>query len=947
MRNHSAFRALAVGVLLCLGSIGVMHARQKAAAWPPAVRKTPEKAPVLSAEEEMKTLVLPPGYHAQLVAKEPLVMDPIAIDFDADGRMWVLEMPGFMSEPGAANSREPINDVVVLEDKNGDGVMDTRTVFADKLVLPRAIKVLDKGILVGEPPNLWFMKDTDGDLKADTKELVSDTYGRPAASIEHNANSVYWGLDNVIYTSEHDWHLRLKNGKFETIPTLSRGQWGATMDDAGRIYRNVNDAPLFVDFVAAKYYARNPNLVRTRGLYDPLISREDSIIWPVRATRGVNRGYRDQFFRPDDSSVTIQGVGTPVIYRGDRLPKELQGDAFITDSTTNLVHRYKIIDDGAGRLKAVDGYAKGEILASWDERFRPVNMLGGPDGTLYIVDMYRGVVQEAIYWTDFLRDYIKTRDLEQPVKLGRIWRIVHDTTKPEAKPALSKAAPADLVKALSHPNGWWRDTAQRLLVERRPASAVPALRALAESAADWRARLHALWTLDGLDAIEPAMVIRALDDGSRDVRAAAVRLAERWLARPSDPLRAAVLKRLDDSDWAVRRQLAATLGVLPARDRDAAVIALLTAHGDDPVTLDAALSGLRGGEAAALDRLMRGGGAQSPQRDASITMLAATIVRSAQETAIQNLLAWVGDGTRIDWQRSALLRGTEIALLGAAMPGTVAPRVSATDTAAPCPTCPGGRAGPGGVYAYTRPDAPPPDPSGSGGGRGGARLQLNREPVALTRLPASDQLTTRVSAVLARVSWPGKPGDTAPLPALTADEQRRFDAGRDIYRNICQGCHQPDGRGEDKRAPTLIGAAFTLAPAEIPARILLNGKEGAVGLMPPIGSKLNDEQIASVLTYVRREWGQTGTPVDADTVKAVRALSIGRTRPWTDDELLKLTGARQMQPRRHEDTKMPHERHETTKPRKQAAVGRFGGVGLRSRPTETVDSATDPNRGRR
>ena len=119
------------------------------------------------------------------------------------------------------------------------------------------------------------------------------------------------------------------------------------MDDAGRIYRNVNDAPLFVDFVAgAATYARNPNLVRTRGLYEPLISREASTIWPVRPTRGVNRGYRDQFFRPDDSSVTIQGVGTPVIYRGDRLPKELYGDAFITDSTTNLVHRYKIVDDG-------------------------------------------------------------------------------------------------------------------------------------------------------------------------------------------------------------------------------------------------------------------------------------------------------------------------------------------------------------------------------------------------------------------------------------------------------------------------------------------------------------------------------------------------------------------------------------------------------------------------
>ena len=146
------------------------------------------------------------------------MVDPIAIDFDADGRLWVLEMQGFMSEPNGANSREPINDIAVLEDTNGDGVMDKRTVFADKLVLPRALKVLDQGVLVGEPPNLWLMKDTDGDLKADTKDLVSDNYGRPAASIEHNANSLFWAMDNVMYTSEGDFHLRLKNGKVETPP---------------------------------------------------------------------------------------------------------------------------------------------------------------------------------------------------------------------------------------------------------------------------------------------------------------------------------------------------------------------------------------------------------------------------------------------------------------------------------------------------------------------------------------------------------------------------------------------------------------------------------------------------------------------------------------------------------------------------------------------------------
>jgi mono/diheme cytochrome c family protein len=165
-------------------------------------------------------------------------------------------------------------------------------------------------------------------------------------------------------------------------------------------------------------------------------------------------------------------------------------------------------------------------------------------------------------------------------------------------------------------------------------------------------------------------------------------------------------------------------------------------------------------------------------------------------------------------------------------------------------------------------------------------LRLNREPSQLTALAArNDDFGSRISSLLARVTWPGKPGDENAVPPLTDEEQRRFEAGRDVYRSICQACHQPDGRGQERLAPTLIDSAFALAPAEVPVRILLNGKEGPVGLMPPIGSTFTDDQVAAVLTYVRREWGQTGTPVAPETVTAVRRLTAGRTRPWTDEEL--------------------------------------------------------------
>lgn len=839
------------------------------------MRKTPDKAPVLSAEEEKKTLVLPPGYRVELVASEPLVIDPIAIDFDADGRLWVLEMPGFMSEAGAANSREPINNVVVLEDRNGDGVMDKRTVFADKLVLPRALKVLDAGVLVGEPPNLWFMKDTDGDLEADTKDLVSSTYGRPAASIEHNANSLYWALDNVIYTSEHDWHLRFKNGKFEILPTLSRGQWGASMDDAGRIYRNFNDAPLFVDLIASRYYTRNPNLVRTRGLYDPLISREKSIIWPIRQTRGVNRGYRDQFFRPDDTSVTIQGVGTPVIYRGDRLPKELLGDAFITDSTTNLVHRYKIIDDGTGRLHAVDGYAKGEILASWDERFRPVNMLGGPDGTLYIVDMYRGIVQEQIYWTDFLRDYINARGLEKPVGLGRIWRIVHQTTKPERKPALSKATPAELVRALSHPNGWWRDTAQRLLVERDSKSVVPQLKELATQAPDWRTKLHALWTLDGIDAIEPELVQQALTDKSADVRASALRLSERWLGDPNHPLCAAVLKMIDDPSWTVRRQFAAAIGELPQPERLEAAVTVLTQYGGDPISVDATISGLKGSEAEVLHRVLESREAK-PEAD-PVSMLAGAVAKSGEAAVVEQVLARATDAQAPAWQRTALLEGLDTGLsFGGGGRGRLR-EASASQ---------------GGLR-----EAPATQGRGAGAGRGTPaavrRVSLPSEPTDLARLAASTgEMSALAKRILAKLDWPGKPVQVVEVPPLTAEEQKRFAAGEEIYKSLCVACHQPDGRGKEKLAPNLLESRYTTGDAGAAIRILLAGKEGPTGLMPPLGAVLNDEQIASALTYVRREWGNIGSPVNPDEVAEIRGLTKNRTRPWTDAELPQGRGGR-------------------------------------------------------
>jgi glucose/arabinose dehydrogenase len=181
---------LFAALVFVAGAVAIGSGFQAGRSWPPGLQRVSDESPVLSPADELKTIIMPPGYHLELVASEPLIQDPVVIDWDKDGRLWVIEMPGYMIDIQAARELEPLGRVVVLQDTNGDGRMDKRTVFADGLVLARSLKVLDKGVLVGEPPNLWFMQDTNNDLKADTKELVTDKYGRREANVEHNANSL-------------------------------------------------------------------------------------------------------------------------------------------------------------------------------------------------------------------------------------------------------------------------------------------------------------------------------------------------------------------------------------------------------------------------------------------------------------------------------------------------------------------------------------------------------------------------------------------------------------------------------------------------------------------------------------------------------------------------------------------------------------------------------------
>ena len=858
----AAVAALTAPLLLAAANLAVPPRSELNRPWPFFTAEEPEEPPVRAPIDALNSFAMPPGYAVELVAAEPLVQDPILMEFDGDGRLWVMELPGWAHNLSMENSLEPVNRLVVLDDTDNDGVFDKRTVFADKLVLPRAFKILAGGCaLIGEPPTLWKACDTDGDLKADTKEKVADGFARLGV-LEHGANGLFWGMDNLLVVSEHEWNVAYKGGQFATVPGLRRGQWGVTQDDAGRIYRNVNTDPLFVDYVSPDYYARNPDLVRTRGLYENLVDQEKTNIWPAHPTFGLNRGYRREVFRADGTASYYGGVSSPLIYRGTRLPADVQGMGFVADGATNIVHLLRLKDDGQGRMAAEDFYAKGEFLASTDVRFRPTALAGGPDGSFYVADMYRGVSQDGPLQTDYLRDYITKRGLARGIGHGRIYRVVHVSANGaaapmprDARPQMSRDTTAALVAHLSHPNGWWRDTAQQHLVQRADPKSEPLLVKLAKDLkADWRSRLHALWTLDGIGAMRADLALLAMRDAKAELRAAGLRLAESGLAKGDQKLIKAVLTLAGDGNWQVRLQAAATLGALPDAARTQPMIALLSVHGDDPVLVDAALSGLKGNELPVLTALAA---ARAAPREA-VAMLAGALAKRRDAATGQQLVALAARDDLPAPVRTALLDGLALGFAGGAQTGGNAVA--------------GGRAG-GNIPGVTR-------------ARGGVeRFALAAEPAMISRLASgSDALAEPSKKLLALITWPGRPAPPA-LPPRNASEEALFKQGQAIYVEQCSGCHQIEGQGQATVAPALAGSKRVAANGDVPVRILTNGLEGKIGLMPPLGGAMSDEEVAAVLTYVRQSFGNRAAPVPPAAVKEWRLAFAHRTTPWSEKDI--------------------------------------------------------------
>jgi putative membrane-bound dehydrogenase-like protein len=634
--------------------------------------------------EEKATFRLPAGFHAELVACEPDVVDPVAMAFDEDGRIYVAEMRGYPNA-GVATGFVTSGRVKRLEDRDGDGYFETATVYADNLRFPTAVMPWRGGLLVANAPDLLYLDDPTGSGKASRSRTLYT--GFALNNIQQLINALQWGLDNRVYgCAGYDGGtvrsaekpdappvtLRGRGVSFlpdvpaSLEPTSGGGQYGLAPDDFGRWFTATNSQHLRHIVLPDHYLRRNPLLpvsavtldIPDHGAACKVFRISPFEAWRVeRTTRRA--GSADAARYPTTELVPggyVTSGCSPVVYTADAFPPAYRGNTFVCDPANNLIHRDILAPNGATftARRADDGC---EFLASTDNWFRPVHLTIGPDGALYVLDFYREVIETPISLPE---DIKKRLNLESRGR-GRIWRIAADvpagTPKP-ARPALSKATTAELVSHLADSNAWWRLTAQRLLFERQDRAAVAPLKELAASPKSAPGRAHALWTLEGLKSLDDGLILRALKDPEAGVREQALRLADRRLAA-SGELRAAVVALADDPSPRVRFQLAFTLGEADAPELTAALAKVAGRDGADPWTATAVLSSARRSAASLLESLVsrddfiRG---TSPPRLQLVTRLAEVVGADASEAGLARALALLTsrDGAASQWQLAVL-----------------------------------------------------------------------------------------------------------------------------------------------------------------------------------------------------------------------------------------------------------------------------------------------------
>jgi len=474
-----------------------------------AIRKK-LSAPVLSPEEAIKKMHIEKGFAVKLVAAEPLITAPVALSFDEKGRIWVVDMDDYMPDTAGTGENKPSGKIVILSDSNRDGIMDSRKIFLDSLVLPRAICLIENGILVAEPPKLWYYEIRND--RPVSKTLVDPAYAI-GGNVEHQPNGLLRALDNWIYNAKSAKRYRKKGNRWLIERTAFRGQWGISQNDQGHLFYNNNSENLLGDYFSPGLGAGNADQRPVRGYSEKIVP--DNRVYPARPTPGVNRGYQDGVLDDSLRLIDFTAACGPVIYTASLFGKDYYQNAFVAEPSANLIKRDILKTTGyitAGR----EAYAKKEFLASEDERFRPVNLYTGPEGALYIVDMYRGIIQHKTYLTPYLKNEIRERNLTGPLSCGRIYKIIPENSRPETV-SLS-GGPAALLAALHDANGWIRNKAQQLLIDGRFAGTAPELRSNLKLTDSVLLVTHSLWTLEGLDKLESTDVLPLLKQNNPALR---------------------------------------------------------------------------------------------------------------------------------------------------------------------------------------------------------------------------------------------------------------------------------------------------------------------------------------------------------------------------------------------------------------------------------------------
>jgi putative membrane-bound dehydrogenase-like protein len=580
------------------------------AAEPPA--KPAEVRGPLAPPQALAAFRLDPGLRLELVAAEPQVESPVAVTFDEDGRLWVVEMLDYPNGPPPG--QPPAGRIRVLEDRDGDGRYEHNTIFADQLLFANGLLPWRGGVLVTAAPYIVYLRDSDGDGRADRREVLYE--GFATLNPQLRVSFPVLGLDNWVYVtnglrggqvqrsgradvppvnlSGMDFRFDLIRDRHEAISGM--GQYGNTFDDWGRRFVCDNRHHLRHIVLENRYLKRNPFLAVPAVVEDiseladgPLNS--GGKIYPLSKNWTTSSLHAGRF-------TAACGV---FVYRGDLLPAAYRGAAFTCDPTGNLVHQEVLHPHGA-TFRSRPAREGVEFLATPDDWFRPVSLALGPDGALYIVDMYRAVIEHP----EFMPAELKNRpDLTLGKDRGRIWRIVPDRhVHPPVRPQLSKATTQELVALLAHPNAWWRTTAQRLLLERQDRAAVGPLRQLFLSSDRPLARLHAAWLLEGLGALETDLVLKLLRADHPRLREQAILLAEPRLARsPELPERVRALA--GDADPQVRFQAALTLGADDGEQTLAALAQVALAGAGDRWTRSAVASAVPNRAGALLGLLLQ------------------------------------------------------------------------------------------------------------------------------------------------------------------------------------------------------------------------------------------------------------------------------------------------------------------------------------------------------